>query len=125
LTLVDRRRRPFREGAGHDARNSFEKNSSAVAVLLCCPPATVGPRFGGDMEGPDGEHFLDSVRMREPSGYSHSSVTSRRAKPVGENLSLSRFLGQRMTSPSSLIPSGRVMGEESPATFGQDATGGG
>ena len=54
----------------------------------------------------EGWAFVDSSTICDPSGYSHSSPTSRRANPFGLIFSLRIGIGPRTESWSSSSPSG-------------------
>ena len=79
------------------------------------------PRLGGDLEGlVAASHLVDSSRMREPSGYSHISATSRRLAPAGVNLSLSTKIGPSISRSSSPDPLRSVLGEERALLLGEE-----
>ena len=50
--------------------------------------------------------FVESSRMRAPSGYSHISTTMRREYVAGGSLSLSTKIGPRTDRSSSVSPLG-------------------
>ena len=60
----------------------------------------------GDVEAFPGRHLVDSSTIREPSGYSHISATSRRPNVFGESFSLSTKIGPNTSSSSIVRPAG-------------------
>ena len=73
---------------------------------------------GGGRPSP-GAHLVDSSRMREPSGYSHISATTRRRTSWAVNFSLSTKIGPRTAQVVELDPLGSVGGEEGPLLLGE------
>ena len=66
--------------------SSAAKNSSAVLVLVCCSASRSMPwsprktrASAATSNASAGAHFVDSSKMRDPSGYSQSSATRRRS----------------------------------------------
>jgi hypothetical protein len=58
------------------------------------------------MSASSGEAFVESSRMRAPSGYSHISTTMRRRNVADGSLSLSTKMGPRTDRSSMVSPSG-------------------
>src|SRR5215211_7475714 len=104
--------KPMTHAAPVAACSSAEKNSSALRVFVCCSPDRSTPRetsiarpSAATWKASPVGHLVESSRMREPSGYSHISVTSRRPRsPV--DFSFSTKIGPSTDRSSRLTPSG-------------------
>src|SRR5262249_22007583 len=95
------------------ACSCLEKNSSALRVFVVWLPPTSMPRSdrnarvsAATWNASAGAHFVDSSRMRVPSGYSHSSTTILRARSPGVPLILTTKMGPSSDRSSSAMPSG-------------------
>ena len=89
------------------------EDSSALRVLVVWAAPGLIPRSARNArhsaatwKASDGAHFVDSSRIRVPSGYSQSSTTILRANPGGEDFSFSTKTGPRSVRSSRPMPSG-------------------
>lgn len=74
--------------------SQIDPMSGEFSLQLCCTWNTS-----------PGRHFVDSSRMREPSGYSHISATSLRPNPSGIDFNLRTKIGPRIARSFSSSPS--------------------
>jgi hypothetical protein len=95
-------------GPGVTVVGGAPRRTPARLVLVSCSPNRSTPRWVRNARSSavawnasSGRHLVESSRIRESSGYSHSSATSPRVKSSCVNFSLSTKMGPRVVRSSS------------------------